>query len=82
MDEDEDYLVILFSSTHHAIRGEQVAKRAGFAVRCVPTPRHISSDCGIVLRILPGDQEGILGVYGEKKVSYDRVEKLRPGGRN
>ena len=82
MDEDEDYLIILFSSTHHAIRGEQVAKEAGFVVRCIPTPRHISSDCGIVLRILPGDREGMLAMYGEKSVSYDRVEPLRPRGRS
>jgi hypothetical protein len=76
---DEEYLVVLFDSTHHAVRAEKVAKGAGFVVRCIPTPRHISSDCGIVLRIRPEDRDGILGVLGEKKAGYDRVEPLRPG---
>ena len=77
MEADPDYLVILFKSTHHAVRAEKVAKEAGFKVRTIPTPRHISSDCGIVLRILPGDREAILEVLGEKKAVYDRVERLK-----
>ena len=75
---DEEFLVILFQSTHHATRGEQVAKRADFDVRCIPTPRHISSDCGIVLRIRPDDREGILARFDEEKVEFVRIESLRP----
>ena len=75
---DDDYLVVLFASTHHAVRAEKVAKEAGFVVRTIPTPRHISSDCGIVLRILPADRDGILEAFGENNAAYDRVEPLRP----
>jgi hypothetical protein len=72
----EEYEVILFKSTHHAIRGMMVAKAGGFKVRTIPTPRHISSDCGIVLRIGRDDEAGILERYRKKKVDYDRVEPL------
>ncbi len=76
--DDTDYFVIIFDSTSLAIRGEQVARKAGFSVRCIPTPRHISSDCGIVLRIRPDDREGILREYGAKKVRHNGVMPLNP----
>ncbi len=42
--------VILFASTHFAIRAEKLAKEKGFAVKLIPVPRHLSSDCGVCLR--------------------------------
>jgi hypothetical protein len=42
--------VILFASTHFAIRAEKLAKGKGFAVKLIPVPRHLSSDCGVCLR--------------------------------
>jgi len=51
-----DYRVILFATTNHALRGEKVLKRAGLQAKLIPVPRHLSSDCGISLRI-PAAQE-------------------------
>ena len=76
--DETDYLVILFDSTSLAIRGEQVAKKAGYEVRCIPTPRHISSNCGIALRIRPEDREGILREYEANRVCHNGVVPLRP----
>lgn len=73
---DEDYLVILFNSTSLAIRAEQTAKRAGFNVRCIPTPRHISFDCGLVLRIRPVDEEQILHEFNTKKIVHVGIAPL------
>ena len=42
--------VILFASTHFAIRAEKLAKEKGFAVKLIPVPRQLSSDCGVCLR--------------------------------
>ena len=42
--------VVLFYSTSSAIRAEKVLRKAGFAFKLVPTPRHLSSDCGLALR--------------------------------
>jgi hypothetical protein len=41
----------LFHTTTSAIRGEKVLKKAGLTVKLVPTPRELSSDCGIALHI-------------------------------
>ena len=42
--------VILFASTHFAIRAEKLAKEKGFVVKLIPVPRQLSSDCGVCLR--------------------------------
>jgi hypothetical protein len=42
--------VILFPSIHFALRAEKIAKEKGFAVKLIPVPRHLSSDCGVCLR--------------------------------
>jgi len=44
------YGVALLRSTNYAIRAEKLAKEKGFEVKLIPTPRHISSDCGTALR--------------------------------
>jgi hypothetical protein len=42
--------VILFASTHFAILAEKLAKEKGCAVKLIPVPRQLSSDCGVCLR--------------------------------
>ena len=47
----KDYAVILVYNIHHALKGEQVLKEEGIPCKLIPTPRRISSDCGVCLRI-------------------------------
>ncbi len=42
--------MVLFHSASHAIRAEKVLKQAGHQIKMIPTPRQLSSDCGIALR--------------------------------
>jgi hypothetical protein len=42
--------VVLFHTTSAALRAEKVLTKAGLKVKLVPTPRELSSDCGISLR--------------------------------
>jgi hypothetical protein len=44
------YSVVLFYSTAHALRAEKVLKQAGVQIKLIPTPRQLSSDCGVALR--------------------------------
>jgi hypothetical protein len=48
--------VLLFHTSSHAIRAEKVLTRAGIDCRLTPVPRHLSSDCGVCLRL---DRAGI-----------------------
>ncbi len=68
--------VALFYSTSLAIRGEKLAKDAGIKVKLIPTPRQLSSDCGIVLRFEEKDKDAIIRVFGEAKLDYDGISML------
>jgi hypothetical protein len=50
---DCNCFVILFDSTHHALRGERKLKEAGIKHSVINTPREFSVDCGISLRVDP-----------------------------
>jgi hypothetical protein len=49
------YFVILVPSTSYAIRGEHVLNQAGIASKLIPVPRHLSSDCGVCIRVRAED---------------------------
>ncbi|MFQ6100166.1 MAG: DUF3343 domain-containing protein [Anaerolineae bacterium] len=51
------YSVVLFHSTSHALRAEKVLQKAGIPCKLIPVPRHISSDCGVCLRIEQADEK-------------------------
>ena len=70
------FAVILFHSSSHAIRAERVLKRAGLPVKLIPTPRHLSSDCGSAVRIAAADHSASAEVLREARVPLERVEPL------
>jgi hypothetical protein len=51
------FIVILFRSTSHAIRAEKILQDAGIRSKMIPVPRHLSSDCGVCIRIPKVDRE-------------------------
>lgn len=63
--------VVLFHTTTAALRAEKVAQKTGLNVKLIPTPRELSSDCGIALRFELDDAETLeqllenAGVDGE-----------------
>lgn len=71
-----DAVVILFHSTSHAIHAERVLQRAGLSATLVPTPRHLSSDCGSALRISPAEQSRAEELLAAAGVPLDRIEPL------
>jgi uncharacterized SAM-binding protein YcdF (DUF218 family) len=45
-----DFFVLTFDSTHHAIRAENLLKKAGLDIDMIPTPRDITSNCGLSIK--------------------------------
>ena len=45
------YAVILVYSTSHALKAEKILQGAGINSKLIPVPRHLSSDCGVCVRI-------------------------------
>jgi hypothetical protein len=44
------YAVMTFHTTSAAFRAESVLRGAGFECKLIPTPRKLSTDCGVALR--------------------------------
>lgn len=42
--------VVLFHTTSSALRAEKILQKEGLTIKLIPTPRELSSDCGIALR--------------------------------
>ncbi len=72
----EDYGVILTFSTGHSIRAEKILMEAGIETKMIPVPRHLSSDCGVAVRIRQQDREAALKILAREGVSFDRYEPL------
>ena len=72
----EEYSVVLFHSTAHAIRAEQVLQRAGLPIKMIPTPRQISSDCGMALRFDRSDTESVADTLEENRVPINGIHVI------
>jgi hypothetical protein len=53
-----------------------LAVRAGLEVTLVPTPRHLSSDCGTALRFRWADREALLALLKDRDVDFERVAPI------
>ena len=70
------YSVVLFHSTAHALRAEKVLQRAGFTIKMIPTPRQLSSDCGMGLRFERGEAEQVAGILRENRVPINGIHEI------
>ncbi len=65
-----DYIVFLFPSVNHALKAEKLLKAAGVVHKLIPVPRHISSDCGVCLRITLEQRPAVVELL-RGKVSWE-----------
>ncbi|MBN1535595.1 MAG: DUF3343 domain-containing protein [Anaerolineales bacterium] len=71
-----EHAVILVDSTSHALRIEKLFKEQALECRLIPVPRHLSSDCGVCVRILAPEIEGIKALLMQHHVEYQSIEVL------
>jgi hypothetical protein len=71
-----NYGVLLFASTHQAIRAEKLAKEKNLSVKLIPVPRHLSSDCGVCLRFSWDQKEEILCRLEKERVKMGEMHRL------
>ena len=73
-----EYGAVLFHTTSAAIRAEKMLKKAGIVVKMIPTPRELSSDCGISARF-PWDQaDKVREALARDNVENAGVHRLGP----
>ena len=71
-----EYGVVLFHSTAHAIRAETVLEEARVRIKLIPTPRQLSSDCGIAVRFDQVDRACVAAILDEKKVPINGIHAI------
>ena len=70
------HTVILVHSTSYAIRAEKVLHMAGIPSKLIPVPRHLSSDCGVCVRIERENQEAALQALASAGVETERIHEI------
>ena len=68
MKQREPCLVVLFDSTSAALLAEKLLKERGLPYKIIPVPRHISSDCGVCIRVSATERTAV------EDALTDRVE--------
>ncbi len=68
--------VVLFHTSSSAMQAEAVLTRAGLAAKLIPTPRELSSDCGLSLRFDWGLHEHVEILLKERRVETAGIHAL------
>lgn len=50
-------MILIFRGTHQVMSAEKRLKGGGVAMRLIPVPRHLTSDCGLAIRIPFAERE-------------------------
>ncbi|MDP3487473.1 MAG: DUF3343 domain-containing protein [Bacillota bacterium] len=45
------FIIVTFESTHQALAAEKVAATVGIPHETIPTPRNISANCGLSIKV-------------------------------
>ncbi|ACV64016.1 hypothetical protein Dtox_3282 [Desulfofarcimen acetoxidans DSM 771] len=72
----EQYGYIVFPSTHEAIRTEKLLQKHGAVFTIVPTPRSITTSCGISVRFNPSEEKIFKQLLEDYEVQTDGIYLL------
>jgi len=70
------YGVVLFYTTSAAMRAEKTLKKNNLDVKLIPTPRKLSSDCGVALRFDRDQAERVRHLLGEARVETAGIHPI------
>ncbi len=68
--------IVAFNSTHHAIRTDKLLNESNMKVTTLPTPREISSSCGISVRFLKDDINKVIDIIESNEILYHGIFKI------
>lgn len=70
------HAVIIVYSTNHAMRIEKLLQKQGLTCKMIPVPRHISSDCGVCIRIDQADIETARQIIAAARVEIEGIHQI------
>ena len=72
----EQYGILTFDSTHHAIKAESDLKKNDIKTKTIPTPRDITLSCGIAIRGSVEDLDIIKSLIDSNKLMIKAIHLL------
>ena len=66
----------MFYTTSAVMRAEKTLKKENLTVKLVPTPRELSSDCGIALRFDWEHAERIENILDAENIEFDGIHRV------
>jgi hypothetical protein len=76
----EPYYILILPSVHFVMKVEKDALAGGVAVDLVPTPRQISSDCGMAVKFREPELDWILREMSGEGMPEGMIYVFREGG--
>ncbi len=73
---EEEFGVITFKSTHHAIQGEKKMASKDIDFRTIPTPREVSTSCGLAIRFKLEDLDRVREAIETTEMEIDSTYKI------
>lgn len=73
--EFDQFGVVTFNSTHHAIKGEGIFKSNEIPFKTIPTPREITLSCGLSIRFDIHDLEKVKNLVENDELSIKGIYK-------
>jgi bacterioferritin-associated ferredoxin len=65
--------IMTFFGTYQVLKAEKLLQKEGIAVEAIAAPRHVSSDCGICIRLARSDEERASRVLASAKMEIGGV---------
>ncbi|NLY46043.1 MAG: DUF3343 domain-containing protein [Tissierella sp.] len=69
----ETYALITFKSTNFALLGEEIFKENSFVFKTIPTPRDVSTSCGLSLLFFVDDIDKVKKLISEGNLNIDSM---------
>ena len=75
--EKMNYIILIFESTHKVLKTEQILLENKINFDIIPTPKEISSDCGMSIKINPSftNVEFVKSLLKSAKLDFTIYEK-------
>jgi Putative Se/S carrier protein-like len=73
-------MILIFRGTHQVMSAEKRLKRGGVAMRLIPVPRHLTSDCGLAIRIPDAERERARAILSASRLLPVSVHIPREDG--
>ena len=71
----EEYGIVTFNSTHHAISGEKIFKEKEIPFKTIPTPRDITLSCGLSILFSLDDIHKVKELHSGNELSIKGIYK-------